>query len=849
MAPLAERELSLLRERIYAAPVVDGHAHNLVDYRTSSVPFLQGFSEAEEEALGLVPHTLSFKRSLRDIAKLYGCSASIENIQAHRLTLTMEALCTKCLESSNLSAVLIDDGLKLDKMYSLDWHKRVFPNVYRVLRIETLAEDIINEGISGGIKWTFNDFLERFMSALKETSEKVVAFKSIAAYRGGLNIDPLVSKAQAKVGFQRCLQSGSPVRIMDKCLVDFIFVCGLELATLCGLPMQIHTGFGDKDLDLSFANPLHLRPILEDQRFLKSRLVLLHASYPFSKEASYLSSVYLQVYLDFGLAVPKLSVKGMQSAVSELLELAPLNKVMFSTDGVAFPETLFVGIKCGRETLLYVLGEACANGDLSLEEALKAAGDILGDNAVTLYKLNKLLNKPTNQASQGADTLFLGGDGKAIQLVRLLWADTSGQRRCRVVPKERFERVTKHHGVGLTRCCMGMSSLADCPAEGCGLNAVGEIRLLPDVTSKWVIPWSTEEELVLVDMHVTPGIPWEYCPRSTLKRLCGILQEEFGLVMKAGFESEFYILKPDSEANKQKWIGLDTNPYCSSTSFDGVSSMLFEVLKALSSMGVNVEQLHAEAGAGQFEIALHYEPCLKAADDVLVLRETVKALIQKHGLLATFLPKFFPDDIGSGSHVHMSLWQGAKNIFMADSSHDSQFGMSQIGKEFMAGVFHHLPSILAFTAPLPNSYERIQPNTWSGAYQCWGQENREAPLRTSCPPGTHHEVVSNFELKSFDGCANPHLGLAAIMAAGIDGLRKHSELPEPIDDDPSSLSEGVVPRLPSSLDQSVTALQHNEVLKELLGLDLVKCIIAVRQSEIKFYNKQKDCSTMLAVRY
>ncbi|THG02030.1 hypothetical protein TEA_028610 [Camellia sinensis var. sinensis] len=137
------------------------------------------------------------------------------------------------------------------------------------------------------------------------------------------------------------------------------------------------------------------------------------------------------------------------------------------------------------------------------------------------------------------------------------------------------------------------------------------------------------------------------------------------------------------------------------------------------------------------------------------------------------------NDVGSGSHVHLSLWENGENVFMASGGH-SKHGMSKVGEEFMAGVLNHLPSILAFTAPIPNSYDCIVPNMWSGAYQCWGKENREAPLRTACPPGVPNGVVSNFEIKAFDGCANPHLGLAAIIAAGIDGLRRHLSLPEPI---------------------------------------------------------------------
>ncbi|KAI7996319.1 Protein fluG [Camellia lanceoleosa] len=143
--------------------------------------------------------------------------------------------------------------------------------------------------------------------------------------------------------FVEVLSAGSPVRITNKNFIDYLFVQSLEVAIQYDLPMRIHTGFGDKDLDLRLSNPLHLRTLLEDERFSKYRLVILHASYPFSKEASYLASVYSQVYLDFGLDVPKLSVHGMISSVKELLELAPIKKVMFSTDGYAFPETFYLG--------------------------------------------------------------------------------------------------------------------------------------------------------------------------------------------------------------------------------------------------------------------------------------------------------------------------------------------------------------------------------------------------------------------------------------------------------------------------------------------------------------------------
>ncbi|CAK9134024.1 unnamed protein product [Ilex paraguariensis] len=179
----------------------------------------------------------------------------------------------------------------------------------------------------------------------------------------------------------------------------------------------------------------------------------------------------------------------------------------------------------------------------------------------------------------------------------------------------------------------------------------------------------------------------------------------------------------------------------------------------------------------------------------------------------------------------------------------SHYGMSKVGEEFMAGVLNHLPSILAFTAPIPNSYDRIQPNTWSGAYKCWGKENREAPLRTACPPGVMDDVVSNFEIKAFDGCANPYLGLAAVIAAGIDGLRGHLNLPDPIADaNPDSL--GVeLERLPKSLSESVEALEKDTILKDLIGEKLLIAIKGVRKAEIKYYSENENAYKKLIHQY
>lgn len=839
-------EFSELREAIEKVGLVDAHAHNIVAL-DSSFSFINAFTEATgTAALSFAPHSLSFKRNVREIAELYGCENSLKGVEKYRRSSGLESSSLKCFEAARISAILIDDGLKLDEKLGIEWHRSLAPFVGRILRIETLAEEILDSEIPDG--WTLDKFTEAFVRKLKSVADKIVGLKSIAAYRSGLEINTNVARKDAEKGLTEVLRDGNPTRIANKSLIDYIFTLSLEVSLIFDLPMQIHTGFGDKDLDLRLSNPLHLRMLLEDERFSKCRVVLLHASYPFSKEASYLASVYPQVYLDFGLAVPKLSVHGMISSVNELLELAPIKKVMFSTDGYAFPETYYLGAKKARECLFSVLRDACIDGDLTFAEAIEAAKDIFALNAIKFYKINVDANAFSSKDTVSVNPVKI--ESRALEnsssLVRVMWVDTSGQHRCRAVPVKRFSDIVRKNGVGLTYASMGMSSAADSPADESGLTGVGEIRLIPDVTTRKKIPWMERQEMVLADMHLRPGEPWEYCPREALRRVLKVLKDEFDLVMDAGFENEFVLLKSVSWEGKEEWVPIDSAPYCSTASFDLVSPILDEIVGALHSLDITVEQLHAEAGKGQFELAMGHTTCPLSADNLIYTREVIRAIARKHGLLATFVPKLALDDIGSGSHVHISLLRNGENVFMA-SDGSSKHGISSIGEEFMAGVLHHLPSILAFTAPIPNSYDRIQPNTWSGAYQCWGKENREAPLRTACPPGIIDGLVSNFEIKSFDACANPYLGLAAIGAAGIDGLRKHLRLPEPIDKNPSLCAN--LPRLPQSLPESLEALKKDSVLEDLIGEKLLVAIKGVRKAEIDYYSQNKEAYKQLIHRY
>ncbi|MCH83320.1 protein fluG-like, partial [Trifolium medium] len=159
-----------------------------------------------------------------------------------------------------------------------------------------------------------------------------------------------------------------------------------------------------------------------------------------------------------------------------------------------------------------------------------------------------------------------------------------------VIPKKRFYEVVTKDGVGLSFVLMVRTCFLNGAAPGSGLGYVGDTRVNPDLSTIRTIPWCKQDEMVIGDMNLKPGQAWEYCPRETLRRVCKILKDEFDLVVNAGFENEFYLLKSIAREGKEEWVPFDSSPYGCSAAFDDVSPLLREITSALHSMGIPVEQ-------------------------------------------------------------------------------------------------------------------------------------------------------------------------------------------------------------------------------------------------------------------
>ncbi len=404
--------------------------------------------------------------------------------------------------------------------------------------------------------------------------------------------------------------------------------------------------------------------------------------------------------------------------------------------------------------------------------------------------------------------------------MRFLWCDNANILRAKVVPID-FLRDAYTRGVGISYAQQAVPAMRDAFVADSGLGPVGEARLIGDWTSLVHLPYAPGHARVIGDMMVG-GQPWSHCPRAFLRRMVE-RAESFGLSLQVALENEFYLLKPGQGRPEP----LDDTLFCAVHGLNQTGDLFTQFVEALEDQWCRVVQFHPESGGGQLEISvLHTDP-IAAADRQVTFRETIHAVAHRNDLMATFLPKPFPDRAGSGCHIHLSLWKGDRNITDPKTESDTT------SQHFMAGILEHLPELMALTTPTRNSYARLGPHLWSGAYSCWGYDNREAAVRLpSSPLG-----VSHFELKTHDASANPYLALGGIIALGLQGVENKTALGKPVAQDPGLFTDEErqelgIERLPSELKHALAALERSEVLKEAMGEDLHRSYLSVKREEL-----------------
>ncbi|MBD3884357.1 glutamine synthetase [Phormidium tenue FACHB-886] len=420
-----------------------------------------------------------------------------------------------------------------------------------------------------------------------------------------------------------------------------------------------------------------------------------------------------------------------------------------------------------------------------------------------------------------------------IRFVRVLWCDNANVIRGKAFHTA-FLSEHETQGVSIAMAQQAIPVMYDAVVPESGLGPVGEAWLVPDWSSFSLLPYAPGHARVMGDM-VQQGQPWALCPRSFLKRMIAAAAAE-GLQILAAFENEFYLLQKSIAG----FSPADDTVFASTLGMDLNQAVIDDIAEALLAQGIPVERYYPESGGGQHEISTRYTQALQAADWQIAFRETVRGVALRHQLRASFLPKIFANKAGSGCHLHLSLWRDGQNLMFnpgADSHPESLPAGGQpsaIARAFIGGILHHLPALMALTTPSVNSYRRLQPHFWSGAFRCWGMDNREAALRVPsnfAPPSPTH-----IELKTVDASANPYLALGATIAAGLDGIRQGFDPGEPVAVDPGYLPEAErqsrqIERLPQSLGEAIVHLSTNSTLLEALGVDLAQAFLAVRKME------------------
>lgn len=364
-----------------------------------------------------------------------------------------------------------------------------------------------------------------------------------------------------------------------------------------------------------------------------------------------------------------------------------------------------------------------------------------------------------------------------------------------------------------------------------------DIYLRPDPHTFCIFPWKTEggpSARMICDLYGLDGTPFPEDPRQALRRVCSE-HEALGYTPMAGAEPEFFLFRRDTGGR----AATDTNDlagYFDMGPLDMGESVREEIVSTLLEMGFEVESSHHEAAPGQHEIDLKYTHALALADDLITFRLAVRTVAALRGLHATFMPKPRADVNGSGLHLHLSLFRGNDNAFFDPSTPDR---LSAAARHYLAGILAHTRGFTAVTNPIVNSYKRLVPGYEAPMFVTWSQRDHSPLVRVPA----RRAGGTRIEVRSPDPSCNPYLGLAVVLRAGLDGLRKKLEPPKQAGSAVYRMSAeerqdlGIVP-LPADLGEALAALEADDVMSDALGAHIFSRYTEAKRIEWDYYRRQ-----------
>ena len=364
-----------------------------------------------------------------------------------------------------------------------------------------------------------------------------------------------------------------------------------------------------------------------------------------------------------------------------------------------------------------------------------------------------------------------------------------------------------------------------------------DMRLKPDPETFAVLPWRDKEDggaarLICDVYNTSTGEPFEGDPRHVLKQALE-RAEEHGYTVNAAPEPEFFLFE-ETEDGHATTEPADFGGYFDLAPKDLASDVRRDIIYGLEDMGFEIEASHHEVAQGQYEINFEYDDALSTADNVATFRTVVRAIAAQHDLHATFMPKPIPRINGSGMHTHISMMEDGENAFHDE---DDEFNLSDTAHSFLAGILDHAPAITAVTNPTVNSYKRLVPGYEAPVYIAWSDRNRSALIRK---PAARIPAASRIEARFPDPSCNPYLAFAALINAGIDGVERELDAPDPVRENiyeftEEDRKERGIDVLPTNLGEAIDALQKDEVILDGLGSHVGPKFVEAKTAEFEEY--------------
>ena len=427
---------------------------------------------------------------------------------------------------------------------------------------------------------------------------------------------------------------------------------------------------------------------------------------------------------------------------------------------------------------------------------------------------------------------------RGARILRGTFVDSAGVLRARQVPIERAVAFATD-GLGTSPAISGFCA-DDAIELGEHAGPVGDLRLVADLGAAALL--TDEVAWAPTDLRDQEGAPWPTCPRRALRHQLSLAAER-DLALRTGIEIEFVLF---DEATGRP---LATQGYGAS-SLDAHEALVDDATLALGAAGLEVLQLHGEAGSGQFEVSFAARDPLATADGNVLARMVLSAAARRHGALASFSPKAEVDGFGSGAHHHLSLALGGQPLLFGGSG---PHGMRPGGEAVIAGLVAALPELVGALSPSAPSALRLGPGAWSGAFACWGLENREAAVRL-CAGSRANHFDGHLECKTVDPSANPYVVGALLVGTVLEALEAPSALPtevtvDPATLDPDALAAAGVVALGGPLSVRLDRLASSALARRILGDVLLEVLVAVRRHEAALLDDLGAAAVVERLRY